>query len=349
MAASANSPDDGLTSAILVIGPAWVGDMVMAQSLFRALKLRWPNRPIDVVAPASTRPLLGFMPEVRATIGQPLGHGKIGLGARRNMGRALRSGGYDTAIVLPRSWKSALVPYFAGIPERVGYWGEARIRLLTHPRRLDKQALPRTVDRFVALAGPGGDAPVDVMAPSLVVHPADTLATMATHGLNNRSDRIVALCPGAEYGPAKRWPARHAASFADRAASAGWTVWLIGGPGDREIADAIISNAEVAPERIVDLVGHTDLVEAVTLLNRADTVVSNDSGLMHVAAALGRPQIALFGSSSAAHTPPLSDKAQILSLDLPCQPCFKRECPLGHLDCLNKLMPQRVFEALERA
>ena len=344
MADTANSSFEGPDSAILIIGPAWVGDMVMAQSLLRALKKRWPHRAIDVVAPASTRPVLGFMPEVRATISQPLGHGKFGLGARRNMGR-----GYGTAIVLPRSWKSALIPYFAGIPERIGYWGEARIRLLTHPRRLDKRALPRTVDRFVALAGRAGDNTVQVSPPSLTVDPSDREAAMAALGLQARTGRILALCPGAEYGPAKRWPAHHVASFTNQASSAGWTVWLIGGPSDREIADAIKAGIGETSDGVIDLVGRTSLVEAVSLLDCAEIVVSNDSGLMHVAAALGRTQIALFGSSSAAHTPPLSDKAVVLSLDLPCQPCFKRECPLGHLDCLNKLLPQQVFEALERA
>ena len=335
-------------SDILVIGPAWVGDMVMAQSLFHALKRRWPNRAIDVVAPDATRPLLGFMPEVRASIGLRLGHGALGLGARRNMGRALRDAGYGTAIVLPRSWKSALVPYFAGIPERIGYWGEARIRLLTHPRRLDKQALPRTVDKFVALAADVGDQPPDVVAPALKVDPFDSKAALDHLNLTGSLDRVVALCPGAEYGPAKRWPARHAAAFAKQATAHGWSVWLIGGPNDHPIADAIMSDLGDGAN-VTNLIGRTSLVEAVSLLACARVVVSNDSGLMHVAAALGRPQIALFGSSSAARTPPLSDKAQVLSLDLPCQPCFKRECPLGHLDCLNKLMPDQVFQALERA
>ncbi|MEM7445558.1 MAG: lipopolysaccharide heptosyltransferase II [Pseudomonadota bacterium] len=348
MAANADISADGSRSAILVIGPAWVGDMVMAQSLVGALKQRWPDRPVDVVAPGSTRPLLGYMPGVRASIGQRLGHGQFNLKARRTMGRALRDAGYGTAIVLPRSWKSALVPYFAGIPERIGYWGEARIRLLTHPRRLDKSALPRTVDRFVALAGPARGPAPEVISPTLNVDPTDTERALARLELEDGQARILALCPGAEYGPAKRWPSRHGATLAAQAVSAGWTVWLIGGPGDRQIAEEIKTGVGEQLNGIRNLAGETDLAEAVALLARADAVVSNDSGLMHVAAALGRPQIALFGSSSAAHTPPLSDKAQVLSLDLECQPCFKRECPLGHFDCLNKLMPAQVFQALDR-
>ncbi|MEQ9813404.1 MAG: lipopolysaccharide heptosyltransferase II [Azospirillaceae bacterium] len=327
---------------ILVVGPAWVGDMVMADSLFLALKVRWPDRPIDVLAPAATLPVLDFLPAVRRGIAQPLGHGSFGLGERRRLGRSLRGAGYGTAYVLPRSWKSALAPFFARVPERIGYWGEARLGLINRPRRLDKRRLGRTVERFAALASPPGATPT-VMPPHLDVPAAATATALA--GLlpdTAPADRLLVLCPGAEYGPAKRWPAAHAGRFAALAAAAGWTVCLIGGPKDRQIAQAI---AELAPAAI-DLTGRTTLAQAIALIARADQVVSNDSGLMHVAAALGRPQVALFGSSSPAHTPPLNPAARTIALGLDCQPCFARDCPLGHLNCLVGITPERVMAEL---
>jgi len=330
---------DGRDDPILVVGPAWVGDMVMAGSLFMALKRRWPGRPIDVLAPATTLPVLDFMPQVRRGIAQPLGHGRFGLAERRRLGRSLRDTGYGTAYVLPRSWKSALVPFFARVPERIGYWGEARIGLLNRPRRLDKRRLGRTVERFVALAGPADTVPA-VDPPRLAV-PAAAISSVRAEVLPDikAGNRLLALCPGAEYGPAKRWPAANAGRFAALATAAGWSVCLIGGPKDREIAGAI---RELAPGAR-DLTGRTTLAQAIALIAGADQVVSNDSGLMHVAAALGRPQVALFGSSSPAHTPPLSTDARTIALDLPCQPCFARECPLGHLNCLVGITPERVM------
>jgi heptosyltransferase II len=329
---------------VLVIGPAWVGDMIMAQSLFMTLRLAQPDRPIDVIAPGWSLPLLERMPEVRRAIILPVAHGELALDRRWRAGRSLRGEGYGQAIVLPRSLKAALPPIAAGIPRRTGYLGEFRYVLLNDIRPLDRKTLYRTVDRFVNLGIPAGEAiPEPVPQPRLTI-PADGPEQAAIAlGLDIAAAPVLALCPGAEYGPAKRWPEQHFASVARQRLAAGWQVWLFGSERDRPVTGAI---AAAAPGSI-DLAGRTSLAQAVDLLSRAGAVVSNDSGLMHVAAAVGVPVIALYGSSDPAYTPPLSPRARILSLGLDCSPCFKRECPLGHLNCLRQLAPERVLSLLD--
>jgi heptosyltransferase-2 len=332
----------------LVIGPSWVGDMVMAQSLFACLQQRHPGCAIDVLAPDWCRPLLERMPQVRAALPLPIAHGELALGKRRRIGRELALGGYDEAIVLPNSFKSALIPWFAGIPRRTGWRGEARGWLLNDCRMLDKQRYPLMVQRFAALAFPDGATLPDPLPwPALQ---ADTRAAEATRerlGLDS-SRRVLALCPGAEFGPAKQWPARHYAAVAAALIRRGWQVWLLGSGKDAAVA-ATIAQHLAADERghCHDLCGRTSLGEAVDLLAQAALVASNDSGLMHIAAALARPLVVLYGSTSAAFTPPLAARVRQLSLDLPCSPCFKRECPLQHLDCLEKLEPARVLAAID--
>ena len=336
MAADAGGP-------ILVVGPAWVGDMVMAQSVFIDLRARHGDVAIDVLAPPWTLPLLRFMPEVRAGLAQTVDRGRLGLKERWHQARVLRDNGYRRAILLPNSFKSALAPLWAGIPVRTGYRREARGLLLTDGRRLDPKRHPRTVDRFVALVRPKKAAAEPVPQPRFRVDEQAVADALAAVGLDPPDRPVLALCPGAEYGPAKRWPVAYFAEIAKAAEARGADVWLFGSAADRPVTEAI---ADAAPA-VVDLAGRTSLAEAVALLSLADRVVTNDSGLMHVAAALDRPLIALFGSSSPAMTPPLTDKATVLSLGLSCSPCFQRTCPLGHLDCLNKLTPDRVLEALE--
>lgn len=340
-------PPSGLNTSprILVVGPAWAGDMVMAQSLFLALRSRFPACTIDVLAPAWTLPLLERMPEVSDKIPLPLGHGQFGFNARRRLGHDLRERGYDRAIVLPNSWKSALVPFFAGIPRRTGYVGEWRFGLLNDPRRLDKTRLPRTVQRFVAL-GLDGDAPLPPPCPPprLRVEPANALGARQRFGLSGKAAPALALCPGAEYGPAKRWPAAYFADVARSKMAEGWEVWLFGSGKDTEVAAAI----ERAAPGSVNLAGRTNLAEAVDLLSLADAVVSNDSGLMHVAAALDKPLVAVYGSSDPGFTPPLNPRARIVRLGLECSPCFRRECPYDHTRCLTDIRPGRVLDELER-
>ena len=330
---------------ILIVGPSWVGDMVMAQSLFITLKQHHPESALDVLAPPWSAPLVACMPEVRALIASPFQHGQFALARRYQLGRELRARHYDWAIVLPNSWKAALVPYFAHVPQRTGYIGEARWGLLNDWRRLDTRTLPRTVERFVALAYPQtmGSAP-PCPPPRLLVD--DDAARRTLHELGLTTDRpLLALCPGAEYGPAKRWPPEHFAAVARDRLQQGWQVCLLGSANDQASAATI---QQIVAGRAFDLTGRTTLAQAVDVLAHANAVVSNDSGLMHVAAALGVPVVAVYGSSDPRFTPPLSDRARIVSLDLPCAPCFRRVCPLHHTRCLNDLPPERVLAALNR-
>ncbi|MCX7098322.1 MAG: lipopolysaccharide heptosyltransferase II [Methylococcales bacterium] len=328
---------------ILVVGPSWVGDMVMAQSLFITLNASHPDCQIDVLAPAWSFALLARMPEVANAIAMPLAHGQFGLWDRIRLGKTLRINGYDQAIVLPNSWKSALIPYFANIPIRTGYIGECRWGLLNDARKLDKKLLTMTVQRFVALGLPNsGQRPPECPVPSLSITVDQQQAVIEKFGLMS-TEKILALCPGAEYGPAKRWPARYYAELAKHKLAEGWQVCLFGSEKDQEVAAEI--NREVPG--CVDFTGRTSMAEAVDLLSLANTVVTNDSGLMHVAAALDKNIIALYGSSDPNFTPPLNGKSQVLSLQLDCSPCFKRECPFGHTQCLEGLMPAQVIQAMQ--
>ncbi|TSA22777.1 MAG: lipopolysaccharide heptosyltransferase II [Betaproteobacteria bacterium] len=312
--------------------------MIMAQGLYRALKALNPAGVIDVLAPAWSAGILARMVEVRRVIPMPIGHGRFGWAERRALGQSLR-GQYDRAIVLPNSWKSALVPWFARIPQRTGFVGEFRYGLLNNARRLDKAAVPRLVDRYRLLAG-GDTAPQD---PCLTVDAVAQQATLARLGLS-LDKPVLALCPGAEYGPAKRWPAAYYAAVARAKQAQGWQVWLFGSAMDAAVTAEINT---LAAGQCVDLAGQTALTEVVDLLAVARCVVSNDSGLMHLAAAVDAPLIALYGSSDPSYTPPLSDRARVLSLNLSCAPCFKRECPLGHLDCLQQIKPERVIAEMD--
>lgn len=328
---------------ILVVSPSWIGDTILSQPLLALLQARHPDAAIDCLGPTRVLPLVRRMPQVRQAIESPFAHGELALTARRRLGRSLAAGGYDQAIVLPNTFKSALPPFFAGIPLRTGYVGELRYGLLNDARRPDRRAHPQIAQRYAALGlAPGEPLPGTLPRPALRVDEAARRATLEKFGL--AADRPVAvLCPGAEYGPAKRWPARYFAALADVLTARGLAVWLIGAAGDREAGAAIAGRA--ASSR--NLCGETTLDEAIDLVSFAAVVVSNDSGLMHVAAALGRPLVALFGSSSPSYTPPLSDEARILTLGLPCSPCFRRECPLGHFNCMMQLEPSRVLAAVD--
>jgi heptosyltransferase-2 len=324
---------------ILVVAPSWIGDTILAQPLLTLLKQHNPGTRIEVLAADWSAPLLGRMAEVDAVIVNPFRHGEFGFGARRALGRRLASADFSVAYVLPNSWKSALIPFFAGIPQRIGYQGESRYLLLNERRRLDTVSHPQLVQRYAALAGP---LPASLPRPNLRSTPEQQQA--ARRALNLPLDAApVIFCPGAEYGPAKRWPARHFAELAQLIGTPQNPVWLIGSDKDTIVGDEIAAAADGAA---LNLCGRSTLEQAIDLIAGARFVVSNDSGLMHVAAALERPLVALYGSSSPGYTPPLSPQATIVSKNLSCSPCFKRECPLGHFDCMNGIMPQQVAELM---
>ena len=320
--------------------------MVMAQSLFKLLRQQQPDGVIDVLAPGWSLPLLERMPEVAAAIEMPVGHGSLELGTRYRLGRSLMGRGYTQAIVLPNSLKSALVPFWARIPQRTGWLGELRYGLLNDIRGLDEVLYPMTVQRFVALAlRPGAPPLQDIPLPQLNVLEVDVAAALADLGLSKGDGRLLLLCPGAEYGPAKCWPQEYYAELASRMIAQGWSVWLFGSDKDRAVCAGVNS---AAGGRCVDLSGRTSLAQAVDLMSLADAVVSNDSGLMHVAAALDRPLVAIYGSSDPGFTPPLSRSSQVLHLGVECGPCFKRECPEGNLKCLTGIGVDMVAATLQQ-
>lgn len=335
------------TQKVLVVGPSWVGDMVMAQALYKLLRRDDPRVQIHVVAPPWSLPVLERMPEVARGLELAVGHGELGLGRRVTLARQLRAERYTRAIVLPRSAKAALVPWLARVPLRTGFRGEWRYGLLNDVRTLEAR-LDQTVKRFVALGLPRGAAVPAVLPaelqPLLRSDPRNLDRLRVTHGLE-AGGRIAALMPGAEYGPAKRWPAAHFGALAADLAGAHADVVVLGSAKERSIGDEVVARAGDA--RVHNLCGATSLADAVDLLAAADVAVSNDSGLLHVAAAAGAPVVAIYGSSSPKLTPPLTAAAAIVSLEIECSPCFARECPLKHLKCLNDLAPATVLRAVE--
>ncbi len=328
----------------LVVGPAWVGDMVMAQSLFITMRRQHPDAVIDVLAPEWSLPLLERMPEVNAGLPLPVAHGELALRTRYRLGRALRKRGYTHAIVIPRSAKAALVPFFARIPVRTGYRGEMRYGLLNDIRPLDKSVLTRTVQRQVALGLPqGAPLPPETPFPHLTVDTDNRQRLLATLGLETGRPAI-AFMPGAAYGPAKQWPLDHWRALAERLLAEDFQIRIFGSEAEHPAGEAIAE----AGEGVANLCGRTSLTDTVDLLAACRAAVSNDSGLMHVACATGIPVVGIYGSSTPAYTPPLSDRAEAVHLGLDCSPCFERTCPLGHTRCLTQIAPAQVHASLER-
>jgi heptosyltransferase II len=319
------------TKKILIIGPAWIGDMVMAQTLFKILKQRDAAVEIHVLTPPWASAVLEFMPEVSKIITMPFNHGELALWARYKFAKTLRQEKYSQAIVLPNSFKSALIPFWAKIPRRTGWRGEMRYGLLNDLRILNEEKLLLMIQRFAAL---GLDK--NKILPGTLPWPKFTEIKP-----EEKKQKILALCPGAEFGPAKRWPAKYFAEVALDKIDAGWEVWLFGSAKDKTYTDEI---QQLTANKCKNFAGVTNLREAIILLAQADCVVSNDSGLMHIAAALDRNLVVIYGSSSPKFTPPLSTKAKLLSANLDCSPCFKRVCKYGHYNCLWHITSQAVLE-----
>ena len=330
------------TSRSLVIAPQWLGDAVMTEPLLRRLAARGER--VTVGALPWIAPLFRAMPQVVEVIEFPFVHGGLQLRERRAIARQI-GGQFDIAYILPNSLKSALLPALAGIPKRVGYLGEARVGLLTHRlKNPPKAKRPPMVAFYSALSGEPG---IEADRPQLSVDLAATRETIKALGLRPREYCVFA--PGSEYGSAKRWPASH---YAELARSVDLPVVLLGSGKEAALCDEI---SGLAPEKCLNLAGKTSIVTAMACLAATKFIVSNDSGLMHVAAALGVPQVAIFGSSDPHHTPPLSDRATVLWLKtdpsyqppLDCAPCFERECPLGHTRCLNDLQASQVLVVVQ--
>ena len=355
LAELASKPAVTTPQKILIIGASWVGDMIMAQSLFILLKRTRRDCHITVLAPAWTEPLLARMPEVDESLVLPFDHGDLKLGERRRFGNSLADKGFTHAIVLPNSFKSALIPRFAGIKERIGWRGEARGLLLNDCRRLDKTKYPRMVQRFAALGLPAkARLPERVPDPNLLVTRPMVDKVLAKFGIETTGDwpaRLLAICPGAEFGSSKQWPASHFIMLCTRLLADGWCVVIMGSAGDAAIAQEIYEGVEQKlgrslTDRCFNLAGKTTLAEAIDIMAACALAVSNDSGLMHVAAALNLPVVALYGSTSSEFTPPLAPMAKILTTPIECRPCFDRECRFGHKRCMTDIEPARVLTAI---
>lgn len=328
---------------ILIIGPAWVGDMVMAQTLFKLMKQRNPNVVIDVLAPEWSRALLECMPEVQLALTSPFRAGELQIRRRYQLAQQIKTHQYQQVIVLPNSFKSALIPFFSKIPQRTGWLGEMRFGLLNDIRYLNKNTLPLMIQRFAALGLSAHESlPEKLPWPELKVNPASVQATLQKFNLVSER-KILIFCPGAEYGPAKRWPAEYFAAVANKKIAEGWDIWLLGSTKETAIAKEIQQHTM---QRCVDFTGKTTLAEAVHLLASSHQVLSNDSGLMHITAALQKPLVVMYGSSSPQFTPPLSHHVKVLTLNLPCSPCFERVCPLKHFNCMQELTPDRILTVL---
>jgi len=317
--------------------------MVMAHSLVQLIRRTEPKANIDVLAPAWCAPLIARMPEVRALVETSFVHGALNLRERWAISKQLKGEAYDCAYILPNSFKSALVPWLAKIPVRKGYTGEQRFGLVNDRLTLDKDKWPMMVQRFVALHDVKvADDLSAIPVPRLSIDTQTVSGTLGDLGLRAADRDTMILCPGAEFGAAKQWPSHNYAELARQRLEAGWQVWLMGSKNDATICGQI---ADIDP-RVINLAGRTSLPQAIDVISCANLVVTNDSGLMHVAAALQRPLVAVYGSTDPAFTPPLGENSKVVRLGLECSPCFERQCPLGHLNCLNQLPVDMVVDQI---
>jgi lipopolysaccharide heptosyltransferase II len=331
-------------SPILLVPYMWIGDFVRCHSVVTLLRERYPDRPVDILATSLCAPLADYMPGLRQTIVWDLPRSRLALAQQNALAKRFKREGYGTALVMPRTWKSALAPFLAGIPERVGFFGEGRLILL-NDLRFGERNLPRMVDRCAMLALPRGAELRDSWPlPRLKVAAAKVATWRNRRGLMDDGRPVVAFAPGA-VGPSKRWPSTAYAELARHLLSDGFAVWVLGGPSEKSLAAEIVGDSNAR-----DLTGN-DLREAILALAAASIAVSNDSGLLHVAAALGTPAIGIFGPTSPWHWAPLNPLAAVMQAkgELACRPCHKPVCRVGHHRCMRDLTPQEVLAATRRA
>lgn len=324
---------------ILIIGPSWLGDMVIAQKLFKVIKDIYPDSELHVASPAWTIPLVTRMPEVDQSISLPFSHGELSMLKRYQIAKVLKLEGYSQAIVLTNSFKSALIPFFAGISKRTGFLGEMRFALINDRIKKDP-SLYRTVDQFLALAPKSKGTKVS-LSTYLISKPSQGKKLLP--GKLSGSDKVLGIAPGAEYGESKRWPIEYFADVANEAIQKGWVVISLGSTHDQDLGKTL---DRLTKNKVINLIGKTKLEEVIDVMSLCQTFLSNDSGLMHVAASLNIKQVAIFGSSDPKKTPPLSRHAKLAYLDLSCSPCFERICPLQHTNCLKNIKPSEIIKKL---
>lgn len=330
---------------ILVIAPVWVGDLVMSQTLFMQLKNKYKDAlQLDIFASELTQDLVMRMPQVHQVLINPFKHGKLSLIKRIVLGVKLRAESYDEVIILPSTLKSAVTPFFAKIKKRTGFIGESRYWLINNIYKLDKKQLPRMIDRYCALAN-DGIKPSNIKYPELKIDTKNQWVLVHKFVIDIAKP-IIAFCPAAEYGPAKRWLPEHFATLADLLFNMGYQILLFGGGKDKDLGQQII-NLAINQDNILNLCGKTSLTDVADLLTLSKCVVTNDSGLMHISCAVQANVVAIYGSSSPNFTPPLSDTTKILRVKLECSPCFKRTCRFGHYNCLRFVAPFDVLTAIK--
>jgi lipopolysaccharide heptosyltransferase II len=335
-------PPAAAGTPILIVPYMWIGDFVRCHSVVRLLNARFPGRPVDVLTTSMVAPLLDYMPGVRKGIVVDLPRKRLALSLHRALAARLRAEGYGDALIMPRTWKAALAPALARIPVRTGFVGEMRFGLINDLRSGEK-ALPRMVDRCAALALPKGAAlPADWPHPQLVVAREEVSRWRERMGL--RDARPVAVVAPGAVGPSKRWPAEAYAKLAGQLCEQGYAVWVIGGPQENALAGEICA---ASPSHCLDLTG-ADLRNAILALAAADVAISNDSGLLHVAAAIGTPSIGIFGPTSPWHWAPLNPLAAVIEpkTDVPCRPCHKPTCRFGHHRCMRDIPAEQVAAAV---
>jgi heptosyltransferase-2 len=333
-----------MQAPILLVPYMWIGDFVRCHTVVKLLRQREPSRAIDMLATSNVAPLVDYMPGVRKGIIADLPRKQLAYAEHRALAERLRAEGYCHALVMPRTWKAALAPYLAGIRRRTGFFGEGRIVLL-NDLRIGERRLFRMLDRCASLALHRGEVqPTSWPEPELVVPSSEVLAWRRRLGLNTERP-IIALAPGA-VGPSKRWPEASYAELAARLVSDGNAVWIVGSEQEKSLATNV---ARGTSSHVRNLTG-PDLRNAILALAAADAVVSNDSGLLHVAAALGTPAVGIFGPTSAWHWAPLNTLAAVMETasELPCRPCHKPVCRVGHHRCMHDISVAQVAVAIKR-